>query len=378
MRVFTSSMRSTSTPTSSRPRATRAASVASTICGAALVLAACAEEDPVETSPDPGQQEILAWQTHEVSFPSGDLDLQGNLYLPERDNPVPGVVIVSGSGPHSRDGALPGQLGLMLPEPVESYRELAEALHAAGYAVLTWDKRTCGEFNDCAENDYPEPDTDLVFSDLTDDVGAALDFMAEHQDVGELFIVGHSKGGTYAADALSQRTDVSAAVLLAAPKEPINDVLHYQADKLEELLEAIDDDGAADQQQVQSIRDLADEVDEVAGGDREGSDIGGSSRAFWASWLDASDRAPDQIADADIPVLALGGEYDWQVPPQYVESWEQDLGEAGGVEILPNITHALTHLGTDDPAAVTEADIGTAVDPSVPSAITEWFDAAQD
>jgi hypothetical protein len=43
----------------------------------------------------------------------------------------------------------------------------------------------------------------------------------------------------------------------------------------------------------------------------------------------------------------------------------------------PDITHALTRPGTADPAALTPADVGTQVEPSVVGAIASWLDSAR-
>ncbi len=60
--------------------------------------------------------------------------LEGILSLPEGVNePVPGVVLVHGSGPSDRDETV----GANRP-----FRDIAEGLSARGIAVLRYDKRT--------------------------------------------------------------------------------------------------------------------------------------------------------------------------------------------------------------------------------------------
>jgi hypothetical protein len=48
------------------------------------------------------------------------------------------------------------------------------------------------------------------------------------------------------------------------------------------------------------------------------------------------------------------------------------------LEILPGITHALTRLDEEDPAAITPADVGTQVEPVVVDTIAGWLDATLD
>ena len=58
-----------------------------------------------------------------------------------------------------------------------------------------------------------------------------------------------------------------------------------------------------------------------------------------------------------------------------MQGWSDPIGDRGGVVILPNITHALTRLGTGDVAALGPGDVGEEVDPSVVAAMVDWLAA---
>jgi len=239
--------------------------------------------------------------------------------------------------------------------------------------VVTWDKRTCGSFNNCAPNDYPGPSEDLVFGTLVDDAAAVVDALAQRDDLGELVLVGHSKGGTIGAAVAADRDDLGGLVLLATPQPDIAEAMAVQADTLEGLVSAAGLEGTAADEGVEEVRAIAREVAAVADGDVSGAPIGGATRDFWAGWIEASRDAPASIAELDIPVLALGGEQDWNVPPAQVEAWEAHLPADGEMVILPGITHPLTRLGTDDVAAITPDDLGLEVDDAVVTALTDWL-----
>src|SRR5690625_3521670 len=100
---------------------------------AVLVLAAC---DPA--LPDPAEDpEPAAGTEREVSFDSRAGEVPGTLMLPPGaadDAPVPGLVIVSGSGPTDRDGNSP-----MRPE-ADTNRNFADLLAEQGVATLRYDK----------------------------------------------------------------------------------------------------------------------------------------------------------------------------------------------------------------------------------------------
>jgi uncharacterized protein len=335
-----------------------------------LVVAGCGDGSPTATD-----EAATETDREDVTIAADGLELVGTLRLPSGDPPFPAVAIVHGSGPQSRHGTVQGQLGLTLPEPVAVYDQLADGLQAHGYAVLTWDKRTCGPFNRCGDNRYPTPPDDLTFDTFVDDADAVLDALAARDDLDELVLIGHSKGGTVATELLDRRGDLAAVVLLAASAWPIDEVIAVQAERLAELVVAAGQQGVAADQAVAEVRQLAEDVAAIADGEVDGPDVAGASRAFWASWIDASRRGPERAHAAAVPILALGGEHDWNVPPEQVRAWGPGLPERSEVRILPELTHALTRLGTDDPAAITPADVGSDVEPAAIDAIAGWLDA---
>jgi alpha-beta hydrolase superfamily lysophospholipase len=306
--------------------------------------------------------------------PADGVDLVGTLRLPAAPGPYAGVVIAHGSGPQSRRGVAPGQVGLGFPVPVPVYEQLADGLRDAGFAVLTFDKRSCGPFNGCTENDYPTPPDDLTFDTFVDDVDRILDHLAEHPDIDRTVLIGHSKGGTIAATLAGRRHDLDAVVLLATPAAPIHEVLAAQAATFADLVDAAGQAHLpAAVQQVDELSTLADQVTEIADGHVDGPVVGGAPRSFWASWIDASRAAPDHLSSSTAPVLTLGGTSDWNVLPVQVEAWRPALAGTDELRILSGITHALTRLDVDDPTAITPADVGTRVDDQVISTVTEWL-----
>lgn len=335
------------------------------LAAVALLLAGCGESATETEGSFAGSEE--------VEIPTDDLNLVGTLRTPDGDGPFPGVVIVHGSGPLSREGEVQGQLGLTFSKRVPIYKELAESLVEQGYAVLTWDKRTCGPFNGCADNAYPTPANDPTFEVLRDDAAAAVDVIAGRDDISDVVLIGHSKGGTVGAGLLEQGNDIDALVLLASPAPDVPDTLDFQAGQLADLVAEAGQQGSAVQGAIQELQDLAAEVREIGEGRVDGPPLAGASRAFWASYIHASRAAPNQVADSDVPVLALGGELDWNVPPAFVRAWSDSIGDRGEVVILPSITHALTRLETSDVAALGPGDVGEELDPSVVEAIVGWL-----
>ncbi|MCC5947839.1 MAG: alpha/beta fold hydrolase [Nitriliruptoraceae bacterium] len=243
--------------------------------GLALVAVACTDGDD---GPTPGEADAQASDDRpgvDVTIDADGLELQGTLRLPDGAGPHPGVVIAHGSGPSSRRGVFPGQLGMTFPAPVAVYEQLAEGLQAEGFAVLTFDKRTCGPFNGCADNDYPLPSDDLRFETFVDDLDAVVDHLAAREDIDRLAVAGHSKGGTVAAQLATRRGDLDALVLVATPAVGVPELLAGQAETMEDLTIAVGQQGPRVQRELDGLRSLADAVAAVADGEVEGDPIGG-------------------------------------------------------------------------------------------------------
>ncbi len=77
--------------------------------------------------------------SEDVTFRSGDLVLAGTLTLPEGPGPHPVAVTISGSGPQTRAGEVPGVPGYGL------FADLAPFLAERGIGVLRYDDRGVGD-----------------------------------------------------------------------------------------------------------------------------------------------------------------------------------------------------------------------------------------
>lgn len=82
-----------------------------------------------------------------VQFMHVDRNVRGVLSLPAQAGPYATVIIVPGSGPNDRDGTLllaggyaPCLYPQLVGQTLKPYKALGDALVAAGYAVLRYDK----------------------------------------------------------------------------------------------------------------------------------------------------------------------------------------------------------------------------------------------
>lgn len=342
---------------------------------ATTVPTTTATSTPVAAEPSTAQASVT-----QVEIDAGDLTLVGDLYLPAGSGPHPGIVLVHGSGPLSRRSELSGQLNMAFGFTIPVFIELAEGFQSAGYAVLTYDKRTCGRFNGCTENDYPLPAGDPTIETLIGDAKAALDTLAQRPDVDgqRLVVIGHSQGAGFVPELMDGGPGIVGGVLLAGAHDAPDALVAAQARSARELLESL---GAAPEQvdgAVAPLDEAAAKLEKIRQGEPPEELILGAPASFWESWMAQADDVPTLAADLDRPLLVLGGELDWNVPPDQAMAWEETLAgstEGHQVTVLPCITHALNCVAESDPAQISPDDIGTDVAPEVIEAIVTFLDA---
>ena len=137
---------------------------------------------PGEDKPKRPQTPVgpFPYATEDVSFPNGNIVLNGTLVLPEgysRNTPV--LVMVTGSGQQNRDEEIFEH---------KPFAVIADALARAGVASLRYDDRG-----------YGDPDAkplEWTTDDFKSDALAGIAFLRERFD--KAGVLGHSEGGTIA------------------------------------------------------------------------------------------------------------------------------------------------------------------------------------
>jgi len=248
--------------------------------------------------------------------------LPAKLSLPTGEDPVPGVVLVHGSGPNDMDESF---------GPNKPFKDLAWGLASRGVAVLRYDKRTYACDVDRAGLTLDEK--------VTDDALAALDVLRDHSriDPSRTVVVGHSIGAMTAPRIADRDGSVAGAVMLAANARPLLDVIPAQYEYLFRLDGELSDDEAtqleAVEHTVERIRSLDIEAGEIV--------LGLGGRPFW--W---TVQEYDQVATAeqlDVPLALFQGERDYQVTVEDdFALWQEALGDRENVTCRSYA--ALNHL----------------------------------
>ena len=342
-----------------------------------LLMVGCGTSD--ETSADSSSESsvLLDSAVLDVNIPVSGLNLEGVLHLPERveGEPVSGIVLVHGSGANSRDHVAGLQFNMYFRGvEVMAFSDIAQALQTAGYAVLRYDKRNCGTFNELCTNSYPVPQTDITVTDFMDDAVAAVQWLIANTavDADKVFVAGLSQGGEMMPAILDAEPGLAGGVSLAGNWRPVDELLRYQLDFSRQLLEGIGMTATQIDTQLSSLIEWVEGMESIRGGTFESSALLGVPVGFWQSWMDIGDARPGLVAAETRPMLAINGDYDWNVPADP----ELGLWAAAGVEtvLIECMTHALNCVTSSNWQALPLEDIGTEVHPELLTTMIDWLD----
>ncbi|PSQ19148.1 alpha/beta hydrolase [Halobacteriales archaeon QS_8_69_26] len=273
---------------------------------------------PGEYEP-PAYADRAAFSERSVTVEDDDCTLAGTLTVPTGDGPVPGVVLVHGSGAHDRNQAV---------GPNRPFQDLAWGLATRGVAVLRYEKenRAC----------RMPPADQTIDEVVVDDAVAAAEVLgaAEGVRADATFVAGHSLGGAATPRILEQAPDVAGGAMLAAPSRTATTLVVEQVEHVLSLDGDLDGD---DQSRLETVRE---EVERVEDGDvTDGELVLNYPGAWWRTLL-----AYDQVATArgrSRPLALFQGGRDYQVDPEAdLDRWREAL-PAATVHEYPSLNHFL-------------------------------------
>lgn len=258
--------------------------------------------------------------------------LPGSLLMPSSGGRVPAVVFVHGSGPNDRDETI---------GPNKPLRDLASGFASKGIASLRYEKRTRA-----LAQRFKAELPDWTFDDeVVDDAVAALALMAARNDVGPLFIVGHSLGAILApriaASAASKGVRVAGVVMLAPPSTPLADMIVYQYEFLSFLPIP-----ATTRQVVDEVKARRENVRRLVEQGKPDTNPAPLLLDMPASaWLDIGryDPAAALIDQPALPALLIFGGRDFQVPITEKRLWEARVGTRPNTTLVefPSVSHLM-------------------------------------
>jgi pimeloyl-ACP methyl ester carboxylesterase len=242
--------------------------------------------------------------------------LAGTLTLPRGARRFPAAILITGSGPEDRDETILGH---------KPFWVMADYLSRRGIAVLRVDDRGVGG----STGDTMK----ATIEDQAGDVLAGVEYLKSRADIeaGHIGVIGHSEGAIVGAVAASRSPAISFLVMLAGPGVPGLQVLRLQEDM---ILRA----AGADASVIARNRAAADMMVEVIQSEPDNPTALAKIRSRLEEMKDpmpdsairaqiAMIRAPETqsilaydpaeaLRKLKVPVLALNGSKDLQVPAQ--------------------------------------------------------------
>lgn len=315
------------------------------------------------------EQEVQFTDTYDLAkqnVPKDTVRLAGTITIPQGTGPFPALVLVTGSGPQNRDEFLMGHSPFLV---------LSDYLTRHGILVLRYDDRGIGK----STGDF----ADATTQDFANDAKAAVDYLSSRADelhISRIGIAGHSEGGIIAPMAARDDKHVDFIVLLAGTGIRGDSLLVLQQSlilraagvtdsivkiyetlqrKLMHEIETDPDSARAVENLIRMQKDFIRETPEnelnALGISR--SDTANVPASFyntkWMRFFLTYDPKP-VLEKTRIPVLALNGSKDLQVPPDPdLTEIGKALEKAGNTHYktveLPGLNHLFQHCVTGSP-----------------------------
>ena len=295
----------------------------------------------------------------EITFDSDGCALAGTFVAVP--NPVAAALLIVGSGRTDRNSDVRLPAGQRLRGGIT--RAVAEALATTGVSTLRYDKRGVGASGgDHLRTGMPQ---------RLADAQAALGWLTARSAGLPLLVVGHSEGAYYAAQLAADDRGVAGAVLLSGSVRTGADINAWQVEQLADklppaarlILRLMRTDVAKSQRKNQE-RIMASSADVIR---MQGVRV----NARWVRDFVRYDPAP-ALARVTVPVLAITGGHDLQVPPSDIEA----MGKLVRGPFEGHVLGDLSHMLRPDPDCVGPRGYRRAmrqpVSPQVLGLITEW------
>ena len=170
---------------------------------AACVIYIILPEKSAEARPQEPKQPF-PYYTEEVTFRNdgAGIMLSGTLTLPNKEGNFPAVVLITGSGPQSRNEDVFGHKPFLV---------VADYLTRHGFAVLRYDDRGVGN----SSGNFMK----ATSPDFATDAESAVAYLKTRKQINKdkIGLAGHSEGGLVAAIAASRSKDIGFIISLAGP-----------------------------------------------------------------------------------------------------------------------------------------------------------------
>ncbi len=283
--------------------------------------------------------------------------LAGTLTFPKTGSGFPAVILLSGSGPQDRNSEIFEHKSFLL---------IADYFTKNGIAVLRVDDRGTAE----SEGDHNQ----TGIKGFVSDAKSALEYLKTRKEIDKtkIGLVGHSLGGIIAPIVAMESKDVAYVILLAAPGMRGDKLILLQKELIERKMGAPELAITEGQEKMKGAYNIILEFEgdneelknslkkyfsEVFGPMLPENQLNAISTQMSYPWFVDFIRYDPQtvLSKIGIPVLALGGSKDVQVPAEEnLKSIEKILKDSGNNEVtvmeFENLNHLFQNSETGLPA----------------------------
>jgi fermentation-respiration switch protein FrsA (DUF1100 family) len=339
----------------------------------------------VPVKPYPYVEEEVSYQNA-----AAGVKLAATLTYPKSGGPFPAVVLITGSGAQDRDETVFGHKPFLV---------LSDYLTRRGIAVLRADDRGVGG----STGDVSKATTE----DFAGDALAGVAYLKTRREIDpeRVGLLGHSEGADIAPLCAARSRDVAFIVLLAGSGVDGEQIILKQQDLISRALGMPDDQVAKQRAETEEVLAIVkQEKDSAAAEKRIGEAITARFAAMTEGQKKAAGVTPESVEGAiqaataqmlspwfrffltydpapalrevRVPVLAVWGEKDLQVPPAQNLPVVEAALKAGGnthytVKELPGLNHLLQTATTGSPTEYTQ--IEETISPAALQLIADWI-----
>lgn len=301
------------------------------------------------------------YYSEEVTFQNtkANISLAGTLTLPMKKGNFPVVILITGSGPQTRDEEIFGHKAFLV---------LSDYLTKNGIAVLRYDDRGVGQ----STGDFKT----ATSADFATDVESAIDYLKTRNEINKkkIGLIGHSEGGLIAPIVAAKSKDVAFIALLAGTGIQGDQILLLQQKLIGKVSGASDEEVQKTEientkvykiiKQSTSIEQLKIDLTNYYKQALKENPNGMSEDQFvnlmienlatpWMQYFISYNPVPT-LEKVKCPVLAINGSKDLQVPPkENLEGIKKALTKGGNKNVttleLPNLNHLFQECSTGSP-----------------------------
>lgn len=296
----------------------------------------------------------------EVEFGEEGWKLPGILSMPKGKGPFPAVVLAHGSGPNDRDESI---------GPNKPFRDLAWGLASKSIAVLRYDKRT--KVHGLKMEDKKDiPLT--VYEESIEDALYAVELLRNTEKIikKNIFILGHSLGGTLIPRIVPLDSNTAGFIIMAGATRPLEDLYVEQVNYIFML------DGKLSPEEREKLEEAKAGVEKIK--DLTQADAKQKKEkllgAYPEYWLNLKGYDPAKSAKSITrPLLIIQGGRDYQVTEKDFKNWQVSLSSQKNVtfKLYPSLNHLF--ISGEGPSSPSEYQKQGHVAETVINDIADWI-----